>query len=30
MVAKHARLVVDSRDALRAFHREMEGRIVLA
>jgi UDP-N-acetyl-D-glucosamine dehydrogenase len=30
MVAQHARLVVDSRDALRAFHREMEGRIVLA
>lgn len=29
-IAKHARLVVDSRDALRAFHREMEGRIVLA
>ncbi|MBL9150599.1 MAG: nucleotide sugar dehydrogenase [Phycisphaerae bacterium] len=30
MIAKHARLVVDSRDALRAFHREMEGRIQLA
>jgi UDP-N-acetyl-D-glucosamine dehydrogenase len=29
-IAKHARLVVDSRDALRPFHREMEGRIVLA
>ncbi|MFO0827666.1 MAG: nucleotide sugar dehydrogenase [Phycisphaerales bacterium] len=29
-IAKHARLVVDSRDALRQFHREMEGRIVLA
>ncbi|MDZ4831477.1 MAG: nucleotide sugar dehydrogenase [Phycisphaerae bacterium] len=30
MIAKHSRLVVDSRDALRPFHREMEGRIVLA
>jgi UDP-N-acetyl-D-glucosamine dehydrogenase len=30
LVAKHARLVVDSRDAMRAFHREMEGRLVLA
>jgi len=30
MIAKHAKLVVDSRDALRPFHHEMQGRIVLA
>ncbi len=29
-IAKHSKLVVDSRDALRAFHHTMEGRIVLA
>jgi UDP-N-acetyl-D-glucosamine dehydrogenase len=29
-IAKHSKLVVDSRDALRAFHGEMGDRIVLA
>ena len=30
LIAKHAQLVVDTRDAMRAHHQEMGDRIVLA